>query len=350
MYSRTILPVPKYPFDEGKPLFGSYSGCFESFDIRGMKRVFGNYPIPIILTNLRIFETISFVFSDDNFFGEIVLFNAHYFSSMDATFWNKKTKQRISYKKINSPSIIKFPQSLSNSSTACRNNKRYVRIQTKLQKKIVNADFEFVGSYDRPPCEGHLEMDLNALDSVDLSSLIPYKVKRKAMISYQLTAPLKGWITTGFDDHQLNLSSSIGFLDARKFYASLRTKGSFLLGLGKINGQTVSFRFGSSVYTDDNTYNDNVLFWGGKAWPLPAIKITRPYGIHEPWIIQDTESMIDLQFLPLSSHEKKISAFVIKADKYVGYGFFDGFLQLAENVKIQLKEFPGIAKKNMLRL
>ena len=350
MYSREISPAPDSPIRNGKPLFGSYSGAFEHFDIRGLKRPFGNYPLPVLLTNLRIFESIRFLFCDDQHIGEIELFNAHYFAYMETVMWNRETKQKIAYRKIIFPGFIRIQRSFGNTVAACRSHSRFVRIHTRLQRKQIHTDFDFIGSDSRPPCEGYLEMNVSAPDAADFSSVLPYKVKRKCQISYQVSAPLQGWISTGFDDHQIMPDRGIGYLDVRKTYMSLRTKGSSLIGMGKKNGQTVTFRFGNSVYSDDNLYNDNVLFWGGKAWPMPPVKITRPYGVMGEWIIQDTESMVDLVFIPELDNARRLSAFIVRTEYHSIYGTFSGELVTTESIKIGLKDFPGIVKKFILRV
>ena len=43
-----------------------------------------------------------------------------------------------------------------------------------------------------------------------------------------------------------------------------------------------------------------ILFVDGAKTLLPPIKITKPFGFQKKWIIQDTESMIDLSFTPHS--------------------------------------------------
>jgi hypothetical protein len=49
-------------------------------DIRGMKRPFGNLPIPSVLTDRRVMGIMRFIFCDANNIGEIELFDAGYFS------------------------------------------------------------------------------------------------------------------------------------------------------------------------------------------------------------------------------------------------------------------------------
>jgi len=350
LYTRELRPAPDYPVVSGIPGFGSFTGPFGHLDIRGMKRPFGNFPLPTVFTNVRIMETIRFLFCDENNIGEIELFNAGYFSFMETTLWNRNTKQRIAYRRIIPPGFIRFSSNFGNSVTACRSPGRFVKIHSRFQKQLIHVDFDFIGSDARPPCEGRLEMNLASPEKAELSSLIPYNVKRRCLASYQVTAPLHGWIGTGYDDHQIYETDGIGFFDIRKAYFSLRTKISTIIGMGKIDGRLVSFQLGNPVSGDSNRYNDNVLFCDGKAWPLPSIKITRPYGINGDWIIQDTESMVDLVFTPLSDSVRRLSAFVVRTDYHTVYGSFDGVLLTGEGSKFVLKSIPGIGKKIRLRI
>jgi hypothetical protein len=274
LYTRELKSAPERPVVNGKPVFGSFSGIFKEFDIQGLKRPFGNLPIPTFITDARVMETLRFAYCDENDIGEIEIFNARYFSFMETTLWNRKTGHRLAYRRIIPGGIIHIPRNFDNSVTACRTRSRYVRIFTKLQMGFVHADFDFIGSNSRPPCEGRLELNVLAHGSAQASFLVPYGVKRRCLGSCQITAPLHGWISTRYDDHQIREDSGVGYFDVRKAYFSLRTKINQMLGLGRISGKVVSFNLGSSVSHDDSRYNDNVLFTDGTTTPLPPVKIT----------------------------------------------------------------------------
>ena len=350
MYTREITPAPEIPVVSGVPEFGSFLGPFEQFDIRGMPRPFGNLPVPEFITNVRIIGIMRFVFCDSRNIGEIEFFDAGYFSFMETTLWNRKTRHRIAYRRLIPPGIINFPMGLKNNVTACRSLKRYTRIHTRLQRKIIHADFDFVGSVSRPPCEGRFEMDLSAEGAAELSSLLPYRVRRRCQASYQATSVLHGWLGTGFDDHHITRAGGVGFFDVRKAYFSLRTRMSTMIGLGRYEGRILSFQLGNSVTREDFQYNDNVLFLDGKVCPLPPVKITRPFGVTGEWIIQDTESMVDLVFTPVSDSSRRMSAFVLRTDYHTVYGTYSGVLLTGDGEKIILKGYPGIGKKVRLRI
>lgn len=70
-YTRIITPAPRRPVENSVPLFGSYSGMFHTFDIRGVKKPFGDLPFPSFITDIRITDTLRLLFSDENLIGEI---------------------------------------------------------------------------------------------------------------------------------------------------------------------------------------------------------------------------------------------------------------------------------------
>lgn len=350
MYTREMGPAPDYPVKNGKACFGSFNGAFGHFDIRGMKRPFGDLPLPVSFTNLRIMETLRFLFCDSENIGEIEIFNSSFFGFMETTLWNRKTGRRIAYRRIIPPGLTRIPRSFLNSVTACRSHRRYVRIHSRMQKSLIHVDFDFLGDSVRPPCEGRLEMNPSEHEGGECSFLVPYEVRRRCQGSYMATGPLHGWISTGYDDRQISADLGVGFFDVRKTYLPLRSKSSTLVGMGRINGKLVSFHLANSLSRDDYRYNDNVLFIDGRAWPLPPVKITRPWGVTGDWIIQDTESMIDLVFTPISDSSRALSALIVRTMYHTVYGAFDGVLLTGEGERVVLKNFPGIGKKVLLRI
>lgn len=347
MYSRKIEQAPDSPLINNKPLFGTFSGKFKYFDIRTLQLKVGPIQIPQIIGNFRIFESLRFYFIDETYIGEIELFNAHYFSYLEATIWNRKTTQKKAYRKLVVPSFIKMPRAFKNSVVVYRTKSRFVRIQYRHTK--LHIDFDFLGSKHKPPCAGAFVLNLESPEFVEASSVIPYKGKQRCQLSYFCSSSAEGWISTGLNDHVMQKEKGLGFFEIKKIHASLRTHSRFLTGFGLLNGQTITFRLTESEYQNQNKYNENIVFFNGKSWPLPPVKITRPYGFNKMWIIQDTESMVDLTFTPKSKNSRKISAFVVRTEYDTILGAFDGVLKLSKDLKIELKEFPGIGKKIILR-
>ena len=74
-------------------------------------------------------------------------------------------------------------------------------------------------------------MNLEHPSSADMSAVLPYGVKRRCVASYQLTAPLHGWIGTGYEDYRIPEGAGVGFYEVRKAYLTSRTKINRLVGV-----------------------------------------------------------------------------------------------------------------------
>jgi hypothetical protein len=60
--------------------------------------------------------------------------------------------------------------------------------------------------------------------------------------------------------------------------------------------------------------------------------------------------MVDLVFTPISDSPRQLSAFIVRTDYHTVYGLYEGTLLTSDGEKIELKGFPGIGKKVLLRI
>ena len=138
----------------------------------------------------------------------------------------------------------------------------------------------------------------------------------------------------------------------KRAYYNLRHNEDTLTAQGIIKGKHVVFRISTAnndAFVPD-MYNENVLFVDGIKTLLPPVKITRPSGFQGKWIIQDTESMIDLSFTPRSDDLRLFSIFILHARYHTIQGSFSGVLLTKDSEEIHLKDFTGIAGKQRIRL
>lgn len=351
LYTRKIKTVPDIPVKNGKAIFGTFKGLFAKMDIRGLRRPFGNLPIPSALTDLCITGAERFLFCDDEIIGEVVFFSSFVFSFMDTTCWVRKTGQKISYRKYLPGLFMHQPKYISYSIIACRANQHYARIFSRLSHGKLHCDFDFLSNDSRPACEGRLDLDITCMEALNFSCVIPYKLSRRCQAISLQTGSVKGWVSLGYKkDIHIKKETSVGLFEVRKTYTGLHTRRSIVTGLGKIGGKTLIFQLSTSIAPNSNSYNENVLLYDFQHTPLPPVTMTRPYGIMKNWIIQDTESMVDLVFSPISENYKRVNAIIFRTEYHTIYGFFNGILLTASGESIKLKGFPGLIKKYNIRI
>jgi hypothetical protein len=122
--------------------------------------------------------------------------------------------------------------------------------------------------------------------------------------------------------------------------------------LGKVKGKDVFFtmQYSNLDAANADLYNNNVLIVDGKPTALPSVIMTHPFGIDKNWIIQDTESMVDLTFVPSSVTKRTLNIIAMRTSYSTIYGTFEGTLLTSEGEKITLRSLPGILYTAQLRI
>ncbi|MGL4982224.1 MAG: DUF2804 domain-containing protein [Treponemataceae bacterium] len=349
LYTRKFISTPKNIIKYHQPAFGTFKEPFSKLDIKGLKSPFGGIPLPLFLTNLRITASTSFAFSTENYFGTIDIFDAKFFALSDLVIWNAQTQKKYVFRKMFFPRKRLIPLSLEKGVCTNHNSKQYFRLEwnRELGELLVLINFEKTAV--RPKINLSFSINLHDAKTGSLMSVLPALVTRRCFASFQTTGGITGFV----DIEGARIpQQGVAFFEINRLYTTLRTKIKVVIGEGLVNGKQVSFKLSATSFSasDELTYNDNALFVDGKTWPLPPVRITSFQGISKPWVIQDTESMVDLTFTPLSVSSHKLSAFFVHRNFHLLYGTFEGVLLTSEGESLFIKSFTGIAKHLRYRL
>ena len=135
-------------------------------------------------------------------------------------------------------------------------------------------------------------------------------------------------------------------------YLRFHSSSELMVGFFEYEGKKITFTFSSTSQAalDGDRYNENMLSVDGDITAMPPVCITHPFGIQKKWIVQDTESMVDLSFMPVSCSSRTLNIIVMRNAYTTIYGNFEGVLLTKNGEKIVLKNCFGIVKKSMLRL
>ncbi len=339
---------PEHIVQNGKPVFGTFNAPFKKIAIQGLRHPFGNLPFPSFFTKFRIRSSLSFAFIFEDYLGLIDISDTELFGSAELSLWNMQSGKKNVYRKFVGLRRGFVPENLEKAKCFTLSATRDIRITWDRPKNRFTVGLIMKEKKPQTSLLAYFTLDLNSNKFAQISSVSPAPISRRCSAMYQLTAPFTGLLNFAGQDK----STGLGYFSIKQAYYPLRTKSDTIIGIGLIDDKQVSFRISSSSITaiDSDSYNDNVLFLDGKVIPLPPVRITRPDGLMGHWIIQDTESMIDLSFKPVSDNCRRLSAFVIRTEVHIVYGVFEGFLATDEGESIVLKNFAGLGKKVRLRL
>ncbi len=354
MYSRQMTPPPEKLVSQGKPVFGTFDGTPPSLDICGVNRPFGVLPLPPFVTDLRIRSSLAYVFNTEEYIGVVSFLDIKIVGHGEVLFWNKKTGRKYAYHTITGPRRRLISKNTRQGGCISFGHRRYIRLAWDMDKKVMSLVFNLKGDSVRPDITAAFKSDLGDSTFRDMSAVLPAPTMRRCQALWMMTASLLGTLSLnqkGQNQVSSDLQGQALFKSVRS-YNKLRTKRREVWGMGKIREKSVAFSICSSSLdaVNPDIYNENVLFVDGKLTPLPPVKITFPFGIGGRWIIQDTENMVDLSFTPLGDHSRIVSLFILRAQKHIMYGTFEGVLKNKDGEEIHLKEFPGVVRKQLMRL
>lgn len=352
MYSRNITTPPKKLIENNKPHFGSFTELPQSIDIIGLRTPFGGIPLPSFLTKLRIRSNFTHICFSEEYTIVVAILDAKIFAYSEIVIWNNKTGQKYAYRNVTGIRRRVVPKKLTSMRCHTKNRKREITISWDIEKNTISVFLFAKGNSYRPTIQLALH---NKTQEKPLSTgfCIPAPIKSRCCASAQLLTQLYGSLDITFKNkpkESYSLSSD-NFFDIRRFYSPLKTCTSYLMGFGTYKGKKVFFRITDSniLAIDSYSYNENFLYYDNQVTFLPPVKITHAQGIMNKWVIQDTESMIDLSFMPLSDNIRKMSLLIVHTEYHCLKGTFSGAFITKDGEEILLKDFVGIIRKVRLR-
>lgn len=356
VYSREIIKPPKQLIHNGKPVFGTFAGVPERLDIRGVVRPFGVLPLPTFITDLRIRSSLLFVFSTGEHIGTIDFFDARLFGHAEVVLWEKGGARKLAYRAVIGPRRRLVPKDTSTGVCVSFRRSRYIRVGWDARRGCLSLVLSLKGDSARPDVSAAFNASLGDSTSGCVSAVLPAPVMRRCRAMWIRTAPFTGSMTLrDKDSHNAEPRRDEDgrvLLEVTRAYYKLRTKTISAIAAGSAGKRQISFCITSTSLraVDADSYNENVLFCDGELTPLPPVKITYPFGLKGKWIIQDTENMVDLAFTPVSNHSRTLSIFILRTQSHSIYGTFDGAIRTKDGEHIALRNFPGIVRKQMMRL
>ncbi|MBO5235487.1 MAG: DUF2804 family protein [Spirochaetaceae bacterium] len=356
MYSREITDPPKKLVKNGKPVFGTFLYAPAKLDIKGVEQPFGVLPLPSFITDLRIRSTLFFVFNCEEYIGIIDFFDARLFGHAEVILWEKGSGRKLAYRAIIGPRKRLVPKTTAAGVCVSLNRNRYIRITWDLNCNRLSVVMDLKGDSARPSVSVAFNADISPEKRGYVSAVLPAPIMRRCRALWMLSSPFVGHLNLkeakGIPQTAKQAVNGSILFEIYKAYYSFKTKSISAISTGVYKDKNFSFSITSSSLkaVDPDKYNENFLFYDNETTLLPPVKITYPYGIKGTWVIQDTENMVDLTFSPLSDHSRTISIFILRTQSHSIYGTFSGVIQTKNGENITLKEFPGIVRKQLMRL
>lgn len=350
MYSRQLSEPPVHIIENGKANFGTYNGVSQRIDIRGMFAPYAGIPVPAFISNLRIKGRLSFIFSTEKLEGFCEFLDFKAFGISQLTIWEKDSGKKYSYSSFLPTRRRIVPKNTRQGSCTNYKRTRHIRITWGKEHQHHSLAFNLKKNSIYPEIDGFIYSPINDQMHKDLLFVNPSPSSSRCSATWFTTMQIHG--VTRINGNKIDDSNGLAAMMLNRSYVKLHSKSTAVYALGNVKGKNLVMQLKSSNLdaADSDNYNDNVLIVDGETTTLPPVYITHPFGINKNWIIQDTENMIDLTFIPESTALKHLNIIVFRTTNTAIYGTFEGTLLDKNGQKINLKNFPGIIYRSMFRL
>ena len=151
--------------------------------------------------------------------------------------------------------------------------------------------------------------------------------------------------TAIIDDHR-------GYYPRKAHYDWVTT-----MGVCDVNGEKkwLAFNLTHNQSTDEEKYNENLIFLEGKTSILPPVKFTRSvaskdFTNYSEWSVKDEHGMVDLKFKVYGINPMILHAGVVNIDYYVTLGELEGYLMDEDGTKYVLDGMMGMGEDKTLLL
>lgn len=349
MYSRQIKEPPEKIIQNGKANFGTFLELPQKVGIKGMRAPYAGLPLPTIISKLRIKSRLNYVFSIEKYIGIAEFFDFRLFGLAEIVFWDKENEKKYAYHTVIPTRRHFVPLTTDQGICASYTRRRYIKISWGRKHQHHALSFRVKGDSVRPDAEGFFFSPMSDKMHRDCLFVSPSPTSSRCSATWVSAMSLNGHISI---NHQPSEKTpGIGAMVLNKTYFKMHSISTRAWGLGNIKNKQVFFQLGYSNLdaADPDKYNDNVLIEDGEVTTLPSVVMTHPFGLGKKWIIQDTESMVDLTFTPVSLCSRILNIIFFRRSYTSMYGTFDGVLLNSKGEKISLKNFPGVISRSFLR-
>lgn len=350
MYEREFKDAPKQLVTHGKAAFGTYKNVSDKIDIKGMRAPYAGLPLPVFISRTRIKSRLDYIFSTQKFIGFSEFFDFKIFGFVRLIFWNKESGKKHAYFSFMAVRKRFIPHNTSYGSCTSFRKSRFVRVFWGSNHEHMAMRFSVKGDSARPDCSAAFFSPKDCQYHSDALFVSPAPVSSRCSATWFTTMQIQGKININAEE--CDNSKGLAAMMVNRLYIKLHSQTCFLWAMGNVKGKEIIFQLKTSNMdaADSYKYNENILIKNGEQTTLPPVCITHPFGINKDWIIQDTESMVDLSFTPVSIDKYSRNLIIIKTTYTSIYGTFNGVLLNKNGEKITIKNLPGIINRNLIRL
>jgi len=347
-YSRPITAAPERLVENGKYNLGCFDTPVKQANLLDFPSPY-KLPLPGSVKALQLREWQAFQMRGKDHFIMVAIYNAKKISLVQFIVYDIKNNKKIKYEKKVAPWSLTVPDTLFISEASYESSNFSLQARHDLANGRLELTAHIHGFDGLPDVEGHFYGTHDMKRFKPMVVCNPFSSGR-VMYSHKCLMPMHGELTIGDKHLHFEKENSQLILDDHKGYYPYPTIYDWVTGMGfDKENRMVGFNLTNNQVIEQETYNENCLWFNGELHPLPPIRVTRPNGVKDKWLIKDEHDMVNLEFTPVIHTSVNINALVIRS-KYEGpYGFFNGYLKKTTGEKVMIENLFGMGEDFYLR-
>ena len=348
MMAALLEDPPASAVSGGEFNYGRFSAPIPSVNMMDVARPY-HHSVPRVFKAFRLKEWQAFQFGDDRWFFFTALYSAKPLNLAIFVAYDRQAKKEQGYRKAFIGLPYRFSTTLDKSRIIYAGRKGHFSIECAAKEGRIDLD---VAEANRDPGKsfsGHFRFAMGPQAAAPISVCLPLGLNR-AMYSTKVLMPMEGNFSCGSTKTCFEAPGSMGVMDDHKGFYPWNMHYDWVSGFGlDAKGRRVGFNLTDNQVKDQARYNENCLWINNKIHSLPPVKVTRPSGYRGAWIIQDTEGMVDLVFLPEAMNDIRYNLGVTACDYHGPFGSFRGIIKSGTGEKIDVSTLFGAGEQKFLR-
>ncbi|HPE36983.1 MAG TPA: DUF2804 domain-containing protein [Spirochaetales bacterium] len=350
LYERPFLDPPDSVVSGGRFNFGCFNAPPARINMLDVDRPY-HYRVPRWVKDFRCKEWRALQFGDSRYYFLASLYEAKAMGLVIFVAWDKEQSVAREFQRMIPLGRFGIGERLDGADISYKSPDCALRIATMPSKGEIRVEASAAERGGRPGFCGEFTFAYGPKTSCPISVCLPLSLNR-AIYSTKVLMPMEGWFEADDERYEFAAADAMGVLDDHKGYYPYRMRYDWVSGFGVDGrGRRVGFNLTDNQVRDQVNYNENVLWINAKAYPLPPVKVTRPYGYEGEWHIQDTEGLVDLMFKPEKPNDIHVNALILAVDYHGPFGRFEGTIRSPDgSEKIDASSLYGMGEKKFIRV
>lgn len=341
-------PAPESAVTRGEFEYGRFGAPFARANLLDVERPFG-YKLPRFAKARRLKEWRALQFGDGRWFFFTALYDAKTFGLAIFHAYDRERKRRLWFQTPLPGGLLSFGERLSGSRTVFRSRRFFLEYDCEFDSGFLSVAVQRSDRDASRSFAGAFRFSCGPKAAAPESVCLPLGINR-AMYSTKMLMPFEGGFTAGSEAFGFQGPGAMGVLDDHKGFYPYSMRYDWVTGFGlDQKGRRAGFNLTDNQVRDQAKYNENCLWINNKIWPLPPVKVTRAQGPSGEWVVQDTEGLVDLVFVPEVPNDIRFNFGLAESDYHGPFGSFRGLVKNGEGEKVQAELLYGMGEQKFLR-